>query len=95
MKQPQRSSQLFARKLEQKHEDILSRLQTKGTGSDDLAGWFLGPKAENTELLQTLIRKALDNHCNDRKNLYPNDPVYVTEEMKQTPEYQETKSSVK
>lgn len=85
MKLPQSSRQLFARKLAQKHEDILSRLRTKGTGSDDLAGWFLGPKAENTALLQTLIGKALDNHCNDRKNLYPNDPVYVTEEMQLHP----------
>ncbi|SDF03435.1 pyridoxal-dependent decarboxylase [Chitinophaga filiformis] len=90
MKQPLSSQQIFARNLTQQHEELLSKLKRKGTGSDDLAGWFLGPKAENTELLKELIRQALDNHCNDRKNLYPNDPVYVTEEMKQTPEYQET-----
>ncbi|SFO28089.1 Pyridoxal-dependent decarboxylase conserved domain-containing protein [Chitinophaga sp. YR627] len=90
MKQPSNSKKLFARQLQQQQHDILSKLRVKGTGSDDLAGWFLGPKAENTELLQQLIQRTMDNHCNDRKNLYPNDPVYVTEEMKQTPEYQET-----
>lgn len=90
MKQPSNSKKLFARQLQQQQNEILSKLRVKGTGSDDLAGWFLGPKAENTELLHHLIQRAMDNHCNDRKNLYPNDPVYVTEEMKQTPEYQET-----
>jgi len=82
--------QRFANLLQEQHSRILSRLKTSGTGSDDLAGWFLGPKAENTALLQQLIQNAMDNHCNDRKNLYPNDPVYVTEEMKQTPEYKQT-----
>lgn len=90
MKHPQTSKQLFARRLQQQQDEILAKLKVKGTGSDSLAGWFLGPKAENTALLQQLIQRAMDNHCNDRKNLYPDDPVYVTEEMKQTPEYKET-----
>lgn len=84
------SKQLFAQELEQKRKELIGRLDGIPAGSDSLAAWFLGPKAENARLLKELINRAMDAHCEDRKALYPNDPVYVTEAMKQTEEYQET-----
>ncbi|MCC5907003.1 MAG: hypothetical protein JJU13_12385 [Balneolaceae bacterium] len=87
----QKNSQTeFATLLNQQADSILKKLKTDQPGTDSLAGWFLGPKAENAELLKKLINQALEMHCNDRKELYPDDPDYVTEHMKKSEEYKQT-----
>jgi len=46
------------------------------------AAWFLGPKAENYQLLKTLIDFALEEHVDFRKFKYfPLDPAYVTDRI--------------
>lgn len=91
----QSSRLLFAQQLEQQKQSIFARLKQPSIDTDSLAGWFLGPKAENADLLQELITTALHAHCQDRVDLYPDDPVYVTEAMKQTPEYKQTVDALK
>ncbi|MGH2852813.1 MAG: pyridoxal phosphate-dependent decarboxylase family protein [Solirubrobacteraceae bacterium] len=66
-------------------EELLS-----APGTSSLAGWFLGPKAENQDVLRKLIVGALDAHCQARRDYFPADPAYVTEEVKASPEYRDT-----
>ncbi|MCD9195140.1 pyridoxal phosphate-dependent decarboxylase family protein [Streptomyces albireticuli] len=62
---------------------------TDAPGTSTLAAWFLGPKAENQQLLEDLVRSAVQAQADDRRELYPDDPVYVTEEMKRSEAYQQ------
>lgn len=65
-------------------------LNLQGVGTSSLAGWFLGPKAENQELFQALVLEALGEHCRARREYFPEDPVFVTEQIKESPEYKNT-----
>jgi hypothetical protein len=90
------SGQLFAEKL-QKHieksrDAAASRLLGAPTPSqeqeaDALAAFFLGPKAENEKLFALLVEGAIRAHCDLRREYFPEDPLYVTEAMKNTPQY--------
>lgn len=62
-------------------------LHLQGPGTKALAAWFLGPKAENQAEMADLIKFSLDAHCQDRRDYFPDDPVYVTEETKNSEEY--------
>ena len=54
------------------------------------AAWFLGPKAENLQLLKTLVNKALDEHAEYRKYKYfPLDPEYVTKKLEKEQAFQD------
>ena len=55
--------------------------------ADSLATWFLGPKAENADVLTRLAATALKAHAADRLAYEPNDPLWVTDEIKKTPAY--------
>src|SRR5438874_12875980 len=65
----------------------------KQTGSLSLAkrstgipqAWFLGPKAENKDLLLKLVRDAIEKHCDYRRKFHPEDPRYITD--KQSKDY--------
>ncbi|WP_189747238.1 pyridoxal phosphate-dependent decarboxylase family protein [Streptomyces nojiriensis] len=46
--------------------------------------------AENQQVLTELINDALNKHCEDRKNFYPNDPEYVSDEIKESQAYQDS-----
>ena len=47
------------------------------------AAWFLGPKAENLELLRELVMRSLDEHADFRKyKHFPLDPKYITKNIK-------------
>lgn len=52
-----------------------------------LGAWFLGPKAENKELLLRLIDKTIEGHASDRQEYFPNDPVWLTEQRRRQPAY--------
>ena len=64
-------------------------LRLEGAGSTSLAAWFLGPKAENESLLLELVKSAVIKHGQDRKSIYHQDPIYVTEAMRHEAEFQE------
>lgn len=58
-----------------------------GEGSRKVEAWFLGPKAENAELLEQLIIDAIRDQVFWRRNFHPEDPTHITEEVKRSPEY--------
>jgi len=47
-----------------------------------LAGWFLGPRAENRYVFNDLTLKALNWHADRREEFFPSDPSYFTEKIK-------------
>ena len=77
-----------------KHPVIESNLPSglglhQSEGGLSLGAWFLGPKGENEELLISLVLDAVRSHCQDRRKVFPEDPRWVTEETKNSPEYQQ------
>lgn len=48
---------------------------------------FLGPKAENAELLERLLSEVLQDHVFWRRNFHPSDPRLITEQVKRSEEY--------
>ncbi|MFN8458810.1 MAG: pyridoxal-dependent decarboxylase [Anaerolineae bacterium] len=47
-----------------------------------LAAWFLGPKAEHSDLLLDLLTYILQDHMHWRRNYFPNDPVVISRERR-------------
>jgi len=52
-----------------------------------LGAWFLGPKAENEETLLKLVNQAVSGHFKFRKDLFPQDKVYITDKIKESVAY--------
>jgi glutamate/tyrosine decarboxylase-like PLP-dependent enzyme len=79
----------YARKINEylKSKPPEELLNLEGPGTESLAAWFLGPKAENQDLFSELIMQAIKANCNDRKEYYSHDPKYVTEALKESDEY--------
>lgn len=83
------AAKLFATKLEQhlESQSEINRLDLEGPGSSSLESWFIGPKAENQELFSSLIQQAVEQNSNDRREFFPEDPVYITDEIKESTSY--------
>lgn len=47
-----------------------------------ISSWFLGPRAENFDALSGIFDKVLTDQSIARRNLYPKDPDFITQEMK-------------
>ncbi len=56
---------------------------------DALPAWFLGPRAENAELLERLITEALRDHVFWRRNFHPEDGFTIRETDKRAEGYEE------
>lgn len=56
---------------------------------------FLGPKAENQELYESLIVEVIRDACFLRKNFHPEDKALISESDKLSLEYQETAAAMK
>jgi glutamate/tyrosine decarboxylase-like PLP-dependent enzyme len=56
---------------------------------DALRAWFLGPRAENAELLERLVTEALRDHIFWRRNYHPEDGFTIRETDKRTEGYEE------
>ncbi|KAI0746905.1 PLP-dependent transferase [Daedaleopsis nitida] len=52
-----------------------------------IASWFLGPQAENKERLKTLFSRAVDDAAHARINYYEEDGPFVSQAMKESPEF--------
>jgi glutamate/tyrosine decarboxylase-like PLP-dependent enzyme len=63
------------------------RVRLDGPGTESIATWFLGPKAENAELLMRLVERAMRGPIEDRRAYHPSDPTWVTQTTKGTPAY--------
>ena len=62
-------------------------LQLQGIGGGIPEAWFVGPKAENECVLLELIVEAICRHCEFRRDFHPEDPVFITKELKRSVEY--------
>jgi hypothetical protein len=56
---------------------------------DALKAWFLGPQAENAELLERLVVESLRDHVFWRRNYHPEDGVAIREIDKRQEGYEE------
>ena len=61
---------------------------------DALRAWFLGPRAENADLLERLIVEALRDHVFWRRNYHPEDGFTMRETDKRKPGYEEAVSTL-
>lgn len=57
---------------------------------DAMRAWFLGPRAENAELLERLVVEALRDHVFWRRNYHPEDGIAIRETDKRQEGYEET-----
>jgi tyrosine decarboxylase len=57
---------------------------------DALRAWFLGPRAENAELLERLVIEALRDHVFWRRNYHPEDGFAIRETDKRQEGYEAT-----
>ena len=55
-----------------------------------LRAWFLGPRAENAELLERLVVESLRDHVFWRRNYHPEDGFAIRETDKRQEGYEET-----
>jgi len=58
-------------------------------GTESLATWFLGPKAENGDVLRKLVDRAVQGQIDDRRAFHPNDPAWVTADIKRSQAYKD------
>jgi glutamate/tyrosine decarboxylase-like PLP-dependent enzyme len=59
------------------------------TPHDALRAWFLGPRAENADLVERLVTEALRDHVFWRRNYHPEDGAVIRETDKRSPGYEE------
>ncbi|KAL1690592.1 pyridoxal phosphate-dependent transferase [Schizophyllum commune] len=55
---------------------------------ESISAWFLGPRAENFDLLKELFAGAVDSHARVRENYYVEDGVFITSSIKESKTYQ-------
>ncbi|HEX3274352.1 MAG TPA: pyridoxal-dependent decarboxylase [Gemmatimonadales bacterium] len=57
---------------------------------ESLPAWFLGPRAENADLLERLVVESLRDHVFWRRNYHPEDGITIREMEKRRPGYEES-----
>jgi glutamate/tyrosine decarboxylase-like PLP-dependent enzyme len=81
--------------------DMLGAIRDKhdirldGAGSDAITTWFLGPKGENGKLMQDLVGAALEAHLKFRRDVYPEDPKFITPAMQAAPDYKRSVETIR
>lgn len=55
-----------------------------------LYSWFLGPSAENADILERLVLEALRDCVFWRRNFHPKDKIIITEALRRDPLFQES-----
>jgi len=69
--------------------ELRAPLGLEGAGAGIPEAWFLGPKAENLDLLRELIGTAMDSHAAFRRAFHPEDPTHITEAVRRSPEFRQ------
>ena len=62
----------------------------KNSDSHDYLAWFLGPKAENGKFLETQISDIVRDYSHWRKNYFPDDPILITQQLRNRQEENRT-----
>jgi glutamate/tyrosine decarboxylase-like PLP-dependent enzyme len=65
------------------------------TDETKLYSWFLGPKAENADLLERLVLEALRDCVFWRRNFHPEDDIIITEKVKREDAFQDSLALVR
>ena len=60
-----------------------------------LSGWFLGPRAENSDVFMDIFKDMFEEHIRLRNDYFPSDPMYITEEIKSSRPYQQEVKDMK
>jgi hypothetical protein len=60
-----------------------------------LYSWFLGPKAENADMLERLVLEALRDCVFWRRNFHPEDDIIITEKCKREDAYKDSLALVR
>ena len=60
-----------------------------------LYSWFLGPKAENADMLERLVLEALRDCVFWRRNFHPEDDIIITEKCKREDAFQDSLALVR
>lgn len=55
-----------------------------------VGSWFLGPRAENFDLLKEFFAHILDDQRVARESIYKDDPAFITAEMRATEGFKES-----
>jgi len=64
-------------------------LDSEHTGVGQPHALFLGPKAENQDVLARLIAEAIEWHCGYRREFHPEDPEIITPDVKRGHDYKD------
>ena len=59
-----------------------------------LYSWFLGPKAENADILERLVLEALRDCVFWRRNFHPEDDILITEKVRRQDEFQDSQALI-
>ena len=70
-------------------QELRGRLGLDGSARGIPEAWFLGPKAENVDLLKELILSAIDSHAAFRRSFHPQDPIHITPGMRASAGFQD------
>ncbi len=66
-----------------------------GGGADAVTSWFFGPKGENTSFVRIWLVARWRRTSIFRRNVYPDDPMFITPEMQAAPEYKRSVSIIR
>ena len=67
---------------------LQSPLSLQGHSEGIPEAWFLGPRAENADILQELVSASIQSHAEFRRQFHPEDPSHLTEATRHSPGYQ-------
>ncbi len=67
--------------------ELRDKLGLEGKGRGIPEAWFLGPKAENLDLLKQLIEQSIDSHARFRRAFHPEDPAHITAAVRRSTGY--------
>lgn len=70
-------------------------IRLDGPGTDAVTSWFLGPKGENRKVISDLAGLALDAHLNFRRDVYPQDPPFITPALQAAPDYKHSIETIR
>ncbi len=74
----------------ERHRAGRPRASSSGDAGAALRAWFLGPRAENADLLERLVVEALRDHVFWRRNYHPEDGFTIRETDKRQEGYEES-----
>jgi glutamate/tyrosine decarboxylase-like PLP-dependent enzyme len=72
------------------HQRMCGALRLDGPGGGIPEGWFLGPRAENLEIMRALLSQALDSHAAFRRGFHPEDPSHLTPSLRESAAFRES-----